>query len=402
MDVKALHVLVVEDETFQRNIMVRMLKNMGVKHIYEATDGNAALDVIKKQNHSLDILICDLMMEGMDGMELLRHLGESNINLAIIIASGLKHTLINSIEIMAQAYGLNILGLIEKPITINKLCALFEKYILIQKTIQPVKDKSVMQEFTEKELETGLKQDEFELFFQPKIEMATGQLKGAEALARWIHPEKGVITPYEFIKQMENNGLINNLTWVMLKKSAAYCADWCAAGLNITVSVNLSIKSLAEPGLADRIIELVRLQNLDPHYMILEVTESAITTQMGSVLENLARLRIQGFGLSIDDYGTGYSSLQQLMRIPFSELKIDQSFVTNAGSHESTKVIVSSSLEMARKLMLSSVAEGIESEADWDLFASLGCDFAQGYFISEPIPAEQFYDWAIKWEKQSM
>ena len=185
----------------------------------------------------------------------------------------------------------------------------------------------------------------------------------------------------------------------MLRKSAAFGSTWRKAGLQTSVSVNLSLKSLDDTQLADRVSELVGSQDLEPRYMVLELTESAATTEVGKVLENLARLRMKGFGLSIDDYGTGYSSMQQLTRIAFTELKIDQSFVMNAAKQESARVILESSLDMAKKLNITSVAEGIETQADWNLLRQLGCNLAQGYFIARPMEAGTFLSWVRGWNR---
>jgi EAL domain-containing protein (putative c-di-GMP-specific phosphodiesterase class I) len=206
-----------------------------------------------------------------------------------------------------------------------------------------------------------------------------------------------LVAPYAFIPAMEDAGLIDDLTWVILEKSAECCRKCAGRGLKLTVSVNLSLKSLGQPGLAERITELVAAQQLDPRSIILEITESAAMTDVGKALENLTRLRMKHFELSIDDYGTGYSSMQQLSRIPFSELKIDQSFVFGALEKESSKVILSSSLDMARKLGLKVVAEGVETRAHWDLLQTLGCDIAQGYFIAKPMDAVAFEAWALEW-----
>src|SRR5262249_11179496 len=162
------------------------------------------------------------------------------------------------------------------------------------------------------------------------------------------HPQKGVLAPYAFIGAMEDNGLIDPLTWAILEKSAAMCRDWQANGLQATVSVNLSLKSLSDPGLAERITGMVAAQKVSPKQIVLEITESAAMTDVAKALENLTRLRMKGFSLSIDDYGTGYSSMQQLSRIPFGELKVDQSFVMSAIEKESSKVILASSLDMAK------------------------------------------------------
>jgi EAL domain-containing protein (putative c-di-GMP-specific phosphodiesterase class I) len=131
--------------------------------------------------------------------------------------------------------------------------------------------------------------------------------------------------------------------------------------------------------------------------MVLEITETAAMTDIGKALENLARLRMKGFGLSIDDYGTGYSSMQQLSRIPFTELKIDQSFVLSATEKESSRVMLASSLDLARNLKLKSVAEGVETRAHWDVLKNLGCDIAQGYFVARPMEAKAFEDWVLEW-----
>lgn len=395
-----LGILVVEDDDFQRSMHVLLLKNMGLQRIYEAIDGNCALEIIKKQSSQVDIIICDLLMPRMDGMELIRHIGDAKSKIAVIIASGLTRRLINSVEIMARDYGVNMLGLIEKPVTIEKLTPLLEKFISIQTTLKLVKKQPSGLAFTHQEILDGLKRNEFEPFFQPKVDMHTRKLIGFEALARWRHPKKGIITPKAFIEQMETGGLIDELTWFMLENSVRYCRKWCTEGLDITVSINLSINSLLEPDLAKRIIALVSNYNVDPCHIILEVTESTIATHSGSILENLSRLCLHGFGLSIDDFGTGYSSLQQLMRIPYNELKIDQSFITNAVLQELTRVIVASSLDMAKKLTITSVAEGIESQEDWNHLSMLGCDLAQGYFISKPMPGNQVFDWAVNWARK--
>ncbi len=164
------------------------------------------------------------------------------------------------------------------------------------------------------------------------------------------------------------------------------------------MSVNLSVKSLGDIKVADRVTELVRSQDLEPLHMVLEVTESAATTDVPKALENLARLRMKGFGLSIDDYGTGYSSMQQLTRIAFTELKVDQSFVANAAKENSARVILESSLEMAKKLNITSVAEGVETQGDWNLLRELGCNLAQGYLISRPMEAGAFPSWVRDWK----
>ncbi len=399
---KHLRVLVVEDENFQRHMVLRILKSLGISEVYDAPDGIQGLALLKQHHQHIDLLICDLEMPGMDGMELLRHVSENNMKITAIIASGLNPALVSSIEPMALAYGIPILGIIEKPITKLKLEELLEKYYSTDEGKTSVQLKMDNHAFSKNEIIEGLKNEEFEPFFQPQVDMVSAFLKGAEALARWRHPQKGIIMPKDFISQMEHEGLIDDLMWIMLKKTARYGHAWAKLGVDLTLnlSVNLSLKSLVDPNLAERIFECVTAEGMDPYRMILEITESASATNLAPALENLSRLRMKGFGLSIDDYGTGYSSMQQLMRIAYTELKIDQSFVTDSASHESARVILSSSIDMAKHMGITSVAEGIESQKDWEYLRNLGCDLAQGYYIAKPIPADAFFDWAQEWNNK--
>lgn len=396
MSIANLRFLVAEDHEFQRRMVVTMLAGLGAKIVHEAPDGRAALIIIQDTDRPIDIVISDLDMPGMDGMEFLRHLSESRVATSVILISALERKLLASIETMTKMYGVTLLGVVEKPLTAEKLQPLIKLHKPVQ--AEPERPKAAGPTFTLKEIVAALKNNEFEPFFQPKIDLATGRIKGAEALARWRHAQHGIVAPYAFIQPLEDNDLIDELTWLMLSKAAACCSSWRAAGVDATVSVNLSLKSLGDVKIADRVTELVRNQHLDPRHMILELTESAAATDVGKALENLARLRMKGFGLSIDDYGTGYSSMQQLTRIAFTEIKIDQSFVTNVANQESLKVILESSLDMAKKLNIVAVAEGVETQADWDLLRQLGCDLAQGYFIARPMAAEAYLDWVRIWK----
>jgi len=209
-------------------------------------------------------------------------------------------------------------------------------------------------------------------------------------LARWIHPDYGVIAPYAFIEKLEQAKKIDLLTFQMLEKSASACRTWLDRGLNITVSVNLSLAGLEDAAIVDVITKIALKAAVEPNNISLEITETAAMTDSGPALEILARLRMRGFGLSVDDYGTGFSSLKQLTRVPFSELKIDQSFVTGCTSDFDLFSIVKSSVEMAKALGLKSVAEGIENQEEWDALMDIGCNIGQGYFISRPINLENF------------
>jgi EAL domain-containing protein (putative c-di-GMP-specific phosphodiesterase class I) len=206
------------------------------------------------------------------------------------------------------------------------------------------------------------------------------------------------VLPYAFIQLLEQHDQIGELTWSILAQAAAQCRRWREAGFNIDVSVNLSVAQLGDPAIAEAVTWQVVSQGLDPRHMVLEITESVAMSNVGAVLENLTRLRMKGFGLSIDDYGTGYSSMQQLTRVPFTELKIDQSFVAHATHQHASRLILESSLDMSRKLNITSVAEGAETQEDWNLLRDCGCDLAQGFFIARPMEAEAVPEWIQQWE----
>ncbi|MBY0572524.1 MAG: EAL domain-containing protein, partial [Undibacterium sp.] len=284
-------------------------------------------------------------------------------------------------------HGIKLLGTIEKPITLERLNELLNRHdLLISKWQQPHDAKS----FSIAEIREGIHAGQFEPYFQPQIDMRTGRLVGAEALARWIHPQHGVISPYAFIPLLEQSGDIDALTFMMLEKSASACKSLIEQGYRLAISINLSLCSLDKAGLAEKIVEIVSDAGIDSDCIVLEMTESAVMTEVAIALENLARLSMHGFALSIDDYGTGYSSLQQLTRIPFSELKIDQCFVKDCTDNPEMSIVVKSSIDLAHKLGIKSVAEGAETQRDWDTLKMMGADTVQGYFIAKPMEQAAF------------
>ena len=393
MGLSELKFLAVEDHEFQRGMLLKMLARLGATQVSTAADGYAALEIVMSPGASIDIIISDLDMPGMDGLEFMRHVGEAHIPVAIILASAMESVLLDSVETMTRAYGVKILGVIQKPITQEKLAELINLHLPAQANHNLTQTDALS--FTIEEIVHGIKNDEFEPFFQPKVELASGRIIGAEALARWRHPYKGIVAPYAFVGPLEDHNQIDMLTWMILRKSVEFCREWrSTSGLDVNVSVNVSAKSLADVNFAEHATEIVKRRNLDCRNIILEVTESAATTDIGHSLENLSRLRMKGFGLSIDDYGTGYSSLQQLARIAFTEIKLDQSFIKGAATQQAARIILESSIEMAKKLGIVTVAEGIETEKDWDLLRDLGCDLAQGYLIVKPIESSEFLTWA--------
>ena len=239
----------------------------------------------------------------------------------------------------------------------------------------------------------ALDSDEIVVFYQPIMHMDGSRAHGAEALVRWEHPELGLLPPSDFMPIVEQTGLIGPLTRHVLERAVAQCAAWRQAGQELTVSVNLSVRNLLDPELAGLISNLLTTYRLTASALDLEITESMLMSDPDRSLVTLSRLSQLGVGLSVDDYGTGYSSLANIRRLPIDELKIDRSFVSPMLSDESDLIIVRSTINLGHDLGLTVVAEGVEDEATLHRLEGLGCDLAQGYHFSKPLPAEAFNKW---------
>ncbi len=395
MGLSECNVMVVEDHDFQRRTTVRFLKDLGVKSVLEAANGRKAVNILTGRGRPLDIIFCDLDMPEMDGVEFIRHVAEEQLSQAVVVVSAMESSILHAVETMAKAYGLQLLGVIPKPLDSQKLASCISKF-------QPKeiirKQSAARDEFTVEDLRHGLKEGEFIAYFQPKVSFATGEMKGVEALVRWFRPGHGMVPPAQFIPEMEHEGLVAHLTEVLLTQTCGYLKAWALMGHVVTASVNVSMLCLTDVGIADRLHDLVKESDCDPRQIILEVTETEVMTDVAKVLNVLARLRLKGFGLSIDDFGTGYSSLQQLSNVPFTELKVDQSFVKDSPTQPRHRTIIEASLGLAHKLKLKTVAEGVETRAEWDLLKSMGCQTAQGYFVARPMPGHQMPAWIQMWQ----
>jgi EAL domain-containing protein (putative c-di-GMP-specific phosphodiesterase class I)/CheY-like chemotaxis protein len=388
-----LRFLVVDDDVDQRYLLVHTLNKMGIASVIEAASGRMALEVLGQAGEPVDIVISDLQMPDVDGMELIRRIGEKSIPVSVILASALDGVLLGSAATMTEAYGVRIIGTIEKPVTRDKLFAVLRHHLPHQSVVESSLDKAFPLE--PDQVLAGIAAGQFVPFFQPKVELASGRVVGAEALARWRHPAYGLLGPETFLPPLARAGYLDELSWIMLALAALEAGRWHAAGLQLSVSVNVSATSLADPDYAEAVTQIVVGQGLPPTEMILELTESEAIRNVAAALENLTRLRMKGFGLAIDDYGVGHSSMQELSRMPFSEVKIDRSFVMAAATSEKHRMMIAHTVEVARLLGLTTVAEGVETRTERDLLATLGCDMIQGFYITEPMDGQEFLRWMM-------
>jgi EAL domain-containing protein (putative c-di-GMP-specific phosphodiesterase class I)/FixJ family two-component response regulator len=384
-------ILVVDDSSVQRQHTVALVRQLGVELIYEAGNGHDALQLLGMLMLPPSLIIVDLEMPGMDGVELIQQLQERRIALPVIIASSREAALLDSVAAMVEALDMRVLGALSKPLSLDRLrpaLAAFDAAPRASGTARPA-----AAEMTVDALTSAIGNGELQPFYQPKVDIQTGRLSGVEALARWHHPALGMIMPDRFIALAEQCGQIHALTMTIMEQAVAQGAQWNARGLPLKVAINLSPMSLLEPQFVRQICGVLDKHGMHPEQVVLEITESSVVANLGTALGGLARLRLKGFGLSIDDYGTGFSSMQQLARIPFTELKVDRSFVHGANQRRNLRVILQSALDMAGRLELVSVAEGVETMEDWRLLQDYGCTTGQGYLIAKPMPAAELPQW---------
>ncbi len=235
--------------------------------------------------------------------------------------------------------------------------------------------------------------NEIDVWYQPKMRLSDGRITGAEALARWNHPRYSFVPPDEFIAIAEQGGLMRDLTDAVIERAARDATRWNQEGKPLQVAINLSMRNLLDSTLPDRLAETLTLHGLQPDLISFEVTETSIMSDRDRVAETLDQLRDLGFELAIDDFGTGYSSLAYLRNLPVDELKIDRAFVTDLDIDSHNEVIVRSTIELGHNLGLRVVAEGVERDRELGILHQLGCDYAQGYLISRPLPPDRFDAW---------
>lgn len=392
-DATAYMVLVIDDDAMQREILTRILLRTGQATVLTASSGKDALECMSACGAKIGLIICDLQMPGMDGMELLRHIGESVHKPSVIISSATESRIMASVELMVKAVGLNVLGSLPKPVSQEAMNRLVDRYIHAT-AIAPLANKVLPLGF---DVDRAFAAGEFEPYFQPKVSMVTGKLVGVEALSRWIHPEHGILRPADFLPLIESQHKLVKLTQTIIASAISHAANWKKNGHELTINVNLSLSAIDNVSLCEDTLSLLAANGMKPRDLTFEIVETAAMTDMGRTLETMNRLRLNGFGLSIDDFGTGYSSFEQLSRIPFTELKIDRSFVAGAAQAPRLAAVVRSCVDLAARLNLNVVAEGVESLDDWEFLAGAGANEAQGYFIATPMPGNRLLSWADRW-----
>ena len=378
-------IMIVDDELDILALLSRLLERMGYFNISTCRSGQLALDRYMAGDQVFDIIICDLNMPEMNGVEFLRHIADENFDGGVILASGEDERILETAKDLAKAQNLNVLGHVVKPLKPKELETLLSQY-----SHQEIKISSPSQDnISEEELCSGINGDQLKIVYQPKIGLVTGKIEGVEALARWDHSERGMLSPCTFIALAEYCNLIDELTFSIYRKALSQLKIWLENDCFLKMSINISVNSLSRDGFAYFLIQTAEEFKIEPTSIILEITESQVMKHTQDCLETLVQLRLKKFGLSIDDFGTGYSSMVQLRNVPFTELKIDQSFIHDGCENKSSRSIIESSIDLGRRLKMNIVAEGVETEMELDLVKELGCDQVQGYYTGKPMFADK-------------
>ena len=342
-----------------------------------------------------EIITIDLVMPEMDGVEILRLLAERKCRAKIIVSSGMGPRVLDAAERSASQHGLDIVGILPKPVSRDAL------RLLVGEGSDP-QEPSAQEgksapggpfEVTKEALWEALDRHEFFMVYQPKIACKNSLPVGFEALVRWMHPVRGVVMPDEFIPMAEQTGLIDALTKQIFDQSLGWFSSSFPHS-SITLSLNLSARSLVDFHLADNLAALCNRYQIAPERIVLELTESSAMVDPILSLDIMTRFRVKGFQLSIDDFGTGYSSMVQLVRLPFSEIKVDKSFVMQSKQSAESRAVSKSIIDLGHSLGLAVTAEGVE---DLDMLIYLKiqeCDMAQGYLIARPMPGDEALNWA--------
>lgn len=394
-----LRIMVIDDDPFVLKLVKHQILNLGHEEPACFTNASSALIVLTDDGDDFDVVLCDLDMPEMDGVEFIRHLLGTRFTGQLALFSGKDARILQSAERLARAHKLNVLGSLQKPVMPADLARILAGVRDRQATGPRSGRRNLPYEA--EALQRALERRELVNHYQPQVCVRSGKLIGVEALVRWKHPEDGLVFPDRFIGLAEESGLINEVAEQVLIAGLNQLGVWDRDDIRVTLSVNVSMNNLTSLDFPEFVIQAVGDAGIPLSRLVLEVTESRLTMDLLSSLDILTRLRLKQVGLSIDDFGTGHSSLAQLRDIPFDELKIDRGFTHGAGTNPSLAAIFNASLGMARQLDMKTVAEGVEDEQDWNFLKHVGCDLAQGYFIGRPMPAEQLPIWHKAWMQNS-
>lgn len=390
--------LIVDDDEISRDVTAAILRRLGATEVAEAADGPAALAWADADGGKLDLVVCDLRMPQLDGLETLDGLALRTYPRLFVLASGADPRVLRAASGAASGAASRIpshrLRVVGKPMTLEKMQEIVD---LVTQAPAPAEPSWDLLQTTPPDCSTamvrGLSHGEFMPFFQPKRQIGTGRVAGVEALWRWHHPTYGVLAPASFIGVAQSVGLLGDIFFAVLPKVVVQCAEWRSAGHDIGVSIDIPPVLLTSADLPRKLEAAVTLFGLAPEHVTFEVTEDAWLQEKGIAREVLTRLRLRGFGLAIDGFGTGFSTIKQLIDAPFNEMKLDPILINMAPADREMTIALSSYVAVAHQLDMTIVADSLETAAQEAFAAISGCDQIQGPWIAPPMSAHELAHW---------
>ncbi len=386
---KKLKILLVDDSRFVLKLTTRILESIGITHIDTAASGVEGLKKLTKKK--FDIVLMDLNMPEMDGVELIERLGEEKIDVALIIMSGESQKVLHICKQVAGAYGLDIIAALHKPFNTNDLTEVVQGFVDRIEKQKTSKIKFLPLKKIEAELQG--KTNNLRLFYQPKVCAETQKMVGVEALVRWIDSKGNIYSPAAFVPTINEHGLDRELTRRVLNIGIEELGRWTRDGIKLKTSFNISTDDLQGNGFIAELVSLCAQHGVSSQSVVLEVLEDRIMGDIKKPLAALARLRMRGFDIALDDFGVGASNLEQLRLIPCTEIKIDRMFISNADTNYETRQILSSMVHLGKALDLKVIAEGVETQEQWDMVIKMGVDQVQGYYTGKPMSSADIIDY---------
>jgi EAL domain-containing protein (putative c-di-GMP-specific phosphodiesterase class I)/CheY-like chemotaxis protein len=353
------------------------------------------LELMSLDLDNTSLIFLDLVMPQFDGVEVIRYLAKQRCQAALVLMSGSDMSVLHCAQMLAEEQGINIMASITKPFSVDEVLSLIERFLqsnfyndsrllVAEKEGLPISKSQLWAAITERQLV---------MYYQPQLQISSGRLFGVEALVRWQHPDRGLIYPDEFIPLAEEFGFLAIMTEEILRLVALQVARWRNEDMEPRVSINIPACLMSDLDFPEYVSQYLSEYALNEDLVTFELTETTLISGGVSSLDILTRIRLKGIHLSIDDFGTGFSSLSQLYRMPFNELKIDLSFVRRMDQDADCYAIVENCVQLGHQLNMQVVAEGVENIAILKMLEELGCDVAQGYYFSKPLSGKDLVTW---------
>jgi EAL domain-containing protein (putative c-di-GMP-specific phosphodiesterase class I) len=380
-------ILVIDDEKSFCSFMERLIVGLG----YPVKTSSRLDSADFADLTASDVIFIDMMMPGIDGIQALDVLSRHHVKSSIVLMSGAHGEVLATAQTIAKRSGLSVVAILNKPFRIADIRPILEQE---QPEVDRLPRLPIASEINIEDVLAGLDRQEFDVYLQPIAELATNRIVGYEALARWQSDKFNLVMPVRFIAVAARHGVLPRLTRQIIARALGHAAELKRRGRPWRVSVNLGTEDLLDTELPERLAVMVASHDLPTGSLTVELTESSATSNETMMLGTLARLRLKGIDLAIDDYGTSYSGLDRLSTIPFTSLKIDMRFISDMMSNRNAQTIVESSIALAKRLKMTTVAEGIETKDQYALLKDMGCDLGQGYLIARPMDFQTLVGWS--------